>query len=88
MSEWLVYILRCADGTFYTGVTTDVTRRVREHNGELANKGARYTSARRPVDLVYSEKATNRSTAQIREFAVRSLSRSAKELLVAKSIKL
>lgn len=87
-SSWFVYILECADGTLYTGVTTDITRRVREHNGELAGKGAKYTKARRPVRLAYSEKSQNRSAAQIREFIIRSLPRVAKELLVAKKVKL
>ena len=88
MSHWFVYMLLCADGTFYTGVTTDVMRRLREHNGELAGKGAKYTSARRPVSLVYSEEASNRSTAQIREHIVRSLSRQGKSQLVAKKSRL
>lgn len=47
-----LYILKCADGTFYTGITTDVERSVSEHNG-LSGNGAKYTSARRPVELVY-----------------------------------
>lgn len=76
MSEWFVYILRCADGTLYTGVTTDLTRRLREHNGELkGGRGAKYTKARRPVTLAYSETALDRSGAQIREHELRTLSK-------------
>ncbi len=78
-SKWFVYILRCADGTLYTGVTTDLTRRVAEHNGESAKgRGAKYTKARRPVGLVYSDSADSRSAAQKREFQLRNLSRAEK----------
>ncbi len=73
--NWYVYVLRCADGSLYTGVTTDVTRRVKEHNGEGGKgKGAKYTKAHRPVVLVHQETAVDRSTAQIREAAIRKLS--------------
>ncbi len=82
MSSWHVYILLCADGTYYTGVTTDVSRRVSEHNGGgAAGKGAKYTQARRPVRLVYSEVAAGRGAAQTREHALRKLNRRAKEEL-------
>jgi putative endonuclease len=82
MSQWYVYMLRCADGTLYTGVTTDLKRRVDEHNGEgAAGKGAKYTKARRPVVLVYSETVLDRSAAQMREHALRQLSRTEKEKL-------
>ena len=75
-------MLKCVDGTLYTGVTTDVTRRVAEHNGEgAAGKGAKYTKARRPVQVVYQESVFDRSAAQIREAALRRLSRSEKEKL-------
>ncbi|MES2749392.1 MAG: GIY-YIG nuclease family protein [Patescibacteria group bacterium] len=78
-SFWFVYVLQCNDGSLYTGVTTDLERRVKEHNGEGAKgKGAKYTKAHRPVTLVYSEKATNRSEAQIKEAAIRKLSRAEK----------
>lgn len=81
--SWFVYILRCADGSLYTGVTTDLDRRVKEHNGiGVKGKGAKYTKARRPVRLVYSEPTQNRSTAQIRESALRNNSKIEKERLV------
>lgn len=86
--SWFVYMLKCSDGTLYTGVTTDVVRRVAEHNGEGAKgKGAKYTKARRPVQLVYQEAAVDRSAAQIREAGLRKLSRIEKEQLV-RSVKL
>ena len=59
---WIVYMLRCADGTLYTGFTTAVVRRVAEHNGE-GGLGARYTRSRRPVTLAYMEPASDRAAA-------------------------
>jgi putative endonuclease len=80
MNQWYVYMLRCSDGTYYSGVTTDLDRRVKEHNGEgVAGKGAKYTKARRPVRLAYSEPALDRSVAQKREHALRQLTRTEKE---------
>ena len=80
--SWFVYMLRCADGTLYTGVTTDVTRRVSEHNGEGAKgKGAKYTKARRPITLAYQEVVSDRSAAQIREAAIRKCTKFEKEFL-------
>jgi putative endonuclease len=82
--NWYVYVLRCANGSLYTGVTTDVTRRVKEHNGEGGKgKGAKYTKAHRPVKLVYQEIVTSRSEAQIREAQLRKLSKLEKEQLVS-----
>lgn len=78
-ARWSVYILRCAGGTLYTGVTTDVNRRVRQHN---AGRGAAYTRAHRPVRLVYLERDHTRSGALIREAAIKRLSRDRKTALV------
>ena len=80
--RWHIYVVRCADGTLYTGVAIDVTKRVAEHNGTRAN-GARYTRARRPVKLVYQEKAANRSAAGKREYRIKQLSRREKLALIA-----
>jgi putative endonuclease len=77
--EWFVYIVECADGTLYTGITTDLERRVEEHN---AGTGARYTRARRPVVLRYSERQPDRSQASVREAGIKALSRSEKERLI------
>jgi putative endonuclease len=78
---WLVYIVRCADSTLYTGITTDITRRVREHNGQITS-GAKYTLSKRPVILVYSELAPSRSAALKREAAIKKLSHTQKVLLI------
>jgi len=82
MSTWYVYVLKCSDDALYTGITTDVVRRVQEHNSGTAGKGAKCTSARRPVALVYSEECMDRSTASKREWVIKQLSRSQKLLLV------
>ena len=74
-----VYILKCADGTYYTGWTTDPERRVKVHN---SGKGAKYTRARRPVELVYLEEYDDNISAQKREYAIKRLSRSEKEELI------
>lgn len=75
-------MLRCADGTLYTGITTDIARRVAEHNGE-GGLGARYTRSRRPVQLVYVEAATDRAEATRREAAIKRLDRVHKLALCA-----
>ena len=69
---WYVYMLRCGDGSLYTGSTTDVERRLREHQG---GTGARYTRSRPPVTLAYAEEAPDRSAAQRREAAIKKLPR-------------
>ena len=81
MSGWHVYILRCADGTLYTGIAIDLERRLREHNGELAN-GAKYTAARRPVELVHAESHDSRAAAARREARLKRLSRAQKLALI------
>lgn len=78
---WCVYLLRCADGTLYTGVARDLSRRLRQHNGELAG-GAAYTRGRRPVSLLWSEGCADRSSAQQREAAIKALSRAQKLALI------
>lgn len=70
-----VYILECADSTLYTGWTTDLERRLEEHN---TGRGARYTRGRRPVELIYYEEVADQSTALRREAVIRRLHRSAK----------
>ncbi len=77
--EWFVYILRCADGTLYTGISNDVLRRLAQHN---AGKASRYTRSRLPVELVYQEAQDSRSSALKRELAIKALSREQKEVLI------
>lgn len=81
MNDWTVYIVRCSDETLYTGITKDVERRIEEHNGS-GLLGARYTRARRPVRLVYSEAQKTRSGAATREYEIKRLSREEKEALI------
>ena len=77
---WTVYILECSDGTLYTGVTTDIVRRIHEHN--TSEKWAKYTRARRPVALRYEEQYSSRSHACAREYAIKQLSKNEKESLI------
>jgi predicted GIY-YIG superfamily endonuclease len=78
-TPWFLYLLRCADGTLYTGITTDVTRRCEQHN---AGTASRYTRSRLPAKLIYQEPQPSRSMALKRELAVKALSREEKESLV------
>ena len=78
--SWKVYILHGADNTLYTGITTDILRRVEEHNN--SPKGAKYTRTRRPVELAYQEDCDSRSHASQREYCIKRLSRTAKLKLI------
>ena len=77
---WHVYIIECNDGSFYTGITNDLDKRITAHNG---GHGAKYTKSRRPVHLRYSEPASDRGQASQREYAIKSLRKSAKLELIA-----
>ncbi len=79
---WFVYVLRCADGTLYTGVTTDVSRRCEQHN---AGTASRYTRSRRPTRLVYQEAHPDQGSALRREAAIQALSRREKLALVRRA---
>ena len=74
--HWFLYVVRCGDDTLYTGVTTDLNRRVNEHN--TSKRGAKYTKTRRPVNLIWSNKYNNRSEAQSAEYNFKKLSRKQK----------
>ena len=76
---WYLYILRCGDGTLYTGITTDVARRLEEHR---QGRGAKYTRGRGPLELVYQEECGTHSRALKREYAVKQLTREEKEQLI------
>jgi predicted GIY-YIG superfamily endonuclease len=78
-STWFVYVLRCADGTLYTGITKDLARRTKQHN---AGTASRYTRSRRPVKLVYQEPHRNQSLALRREAAIKKLTRRQKVALI------
>lgn len=78
--SWFVYILRCRDGTLYTGTTSDPKRRLCQHNAGVAS---RYTRGRRPVELVYLEHAPSQGDAVRREGEIKGLTRPAKETLIA-----
>ena len=79
MKGWYIYILKCSDGTFYTGISTNISERVKRHN---SGHGAKYTRVRRPVDLIYSQKASSKSEAKKKEIGIKSLSRQNKERLI------
>ena len=80
-TTWYVYILRCCDGSLYTGITTDTLRRIAEHN---SGKGAKYTRSRRPVELVYQEDCDDHSQALRRELEIKALRRADKIKLIEK----
>ena len=77
---WTLYILRCDDGSFYTGMTNDLARRLNQHQD---GRASRYTRSRRPVKIVYSESCISRSHALKREWEIKALSRKEKEKLIA-----
>ncbi len=81
---YYLYLLSCSDATLYAGITTDLTRRVVEHNS--TTRGAKYTLVRRPVVLVYSKKFRNRSLASVAESKLKKLSRAEKLALIDKIV--
>lgn len=81
MKDWFVYIVRCRDGSLYTGITTDLERRMEEHNSGAA--AAAYTRSRRPVSLVYHERVKTRSAAARREARIKHMEKRYKEIMIA-----
>ena len=79
--NWKVYILRCGDGTLYTGITTDVQARLAVHQ---SGKGAKYTRGRGPLEVAYTEACPDKGTALRRELAIKALTKEEKEKLIAK----
>ena len=79
--SWKLYILRCGDGSLYTGITTDVEKRLEVHR---SGKGAKYTRGRGPLELVYREECGDHSTALKRELEIKKLTREEKEKLIGK----
>ena len=78
--KWYMYVVRCHDETFYTGITTDLVRRINEHNG--STRGAKYTASRRPVTLIYSVEYPDRSSASIAEAKFKKLRRAQKDAII------
>lgn len=78
-SDWSLYILQCSDGSFYTGITNNIERRLKMHQD---GKASRYTRTRRPVEILYSETCGDRSSALIRECEVKEWPRAKKEKLI------
>jgi putative endonuclease len=83
--KYYVYIVECADGSFYTGYTTDIDRRINEHN--FSSRSAKYTRSRRPVRLIYREEYDNLSAALKREYQIKKLTRSKKKQLIDNACK-
>lgn len=81
--RWFVYILSCSDGSLYTGITTDLKRRITQHNSK--NGGAIYTRGRQPVNLVYFEETHSRSLASKRELSIKKLPLTRKRSLIVTS---
>lgn len=79
--KYFVYIVQCNDNSLYTGITTDLNRRIKEHNGELLG-GAKYTSSRQPVRLVYQNNFPDRSLATKEEIRIKKKTRKEKELFI------
>lgn len=79
VADHWVYVLECADGSFYTGYTTDIDRRIQEHDD---GEGAKYTRGRTPVRLIHSERYASKSSAMSREYEIKQLRRREKERLV------
>lgn len=77
------YIVKCKDGSFYTGWTNDIEKRIEAHN---AGKGAKYTKTRRPVELVHLEEFPTKEEAMKREYAIKQMTRKAKEALIKKEL--
>ena len=80
---WYVYILECSDKTFYTGITSDIRRRIKEHNS--SPKGAKYTKGRGPVKLVYLRRKKNKTTASKEEYRIKNLTKKEKTEMILSS---
>jgi len=79
MDRWTVYILVCADGSFYTGISKDLEKRIKVHN---SGKGAKYTRGRLPVKLLWSEQIDNEGDARRKEILIKKMSRKEKEKMI------
>jgi len=80
-NNWLIYILKCRDGSLYCGITNNLEKRLKQHKGELKG-GAKYTRSHNPCKLVYKEKSASRSEALQREIVIKKMSRDEKQTLM------
>ena len=85
VKQFHTYIVLCSDGTYYTGKTIDLKKRLKQHNGEISG-GAKYTSLRRPIKLVYFESYLSFKDAILREIAIKKLPRSQKIVLISQAV--
>jgi putative endonuclease len=85
LSRWSVYLVRCSDGTYYGGVTTDLSRRIDQHN---SGSGAKYTAGRRPVTLVWRQQYLSEGDAKSCEYKIKNWGRIKKEMLIAGKIQI
>ena len=83
-NTWCIYVLLCSDNSFYCGITTNLEKRLKQHNGELKG-GAKYTRGRRPCQIIYTKKAMNRSIASKEECAFKKLNRQQKEIFLSEN---
>ena len=80
-NNWLIYILKCGDGSLYCGITNNLEKRLKQHKGEIKG-GAKYTRSHWPCKLVYKEKSASRSEASQRESVIKKMSRDEKQVLI------
>ena len=80
-NNWLIYILKCGDGSLYCGITNNLEKRLKQHKGEIKG-GAKYTRSHRPCKLVYKEKSASRSEASQRESVIKKMSKDEKQSLI------
>ena len=83
--NWVVYLLRCADNSLYCGISNNLSKRIKQHNGELKG-GAKYTKSRMPCELVFSQNMADKSNALKREITIKKLSRTQKLTLIKRHL--
>lgn len=79
MKKWFVYIIECSDNTYYTGISTDIDKRIKTHNN---GKGAKYTKYKLPLKLLYSKEFKNKSEASKEEYRIKQLTKNEKKILI------
>ena len=84
--KWIIYLLECGDKSLYCGITNNLDRRLKQHNGEI-NGGAKYTQSRKPLKIVYQENAISRAEALKREITIKRMSKKSKKNLISNNYK-